>query len=158
MKEKDLYVDFKAQQAVYYVEKSDESYGPVISGSYLAKNYLDDFYDKMNKQEQALREKLKAGEISPVYYYCIIREFGEGDLASRVGISVQKLRKHYKMENFVNMRLSLLKKYADAFDIPVAGLFHTTLTRHENAGKLRIEHAETPNPYFSISKIEANEE
>lgn len=158
MKEKDLYVDFKAQQSVYYVEKSDESYGPVISGSYLAKNYLDDFYEKMHRQEQSLREKLIAGEISPVYYYCIIREFGEGDLASRVGVTLRKLRRHYKMENFVKMKLSLLKKYADAFDIPVAGLFHTTITRQENTGKLRIENAETPNPYFSLSKIEATQE
>lgn len=154
MKEKDLYVDFKSQQMVYYVEKADETFAPVISGSYLAKNYLDDFYEKMHKQEQALREKLKAGEISPVYYYCIIGEFGEGDLASRVGVSLRKLRKHYKMENFIHIRLSLLKKYADAFDIPVSAMFHLTITRQENTEKLTIQHTETPNPYFSISKIE----
>jgi len=59
MKEKDLYVDFKSQEQVYYVEKEDESYGPIISGSYLSKHYLDDFYEKQRKQEQQLREKLK---------------------------------------------------------------------------------------------------
>jgi len=158
VKEKDLYVDFKAQQAVYYVEKSDESYGPVVSGSFLSKYYLDDFYEKMNKQEQALREKLKAGEISPVYYYCIVREFGEGDLASRVGVSVRKLRKHFKMENFTKMKLSLLKKYADAFDIPVTNMFHLVMTRQEFTEKLRIVDSETKNPFFVISKIEAKGE
>jgi hypothetical protein len=158
MKEKDLYVDFKSQQSVYYVEKPDESYGPVVSGSFLSKYYLDDFYEKMNKQEQVLREKLKVGEISPVYYYCIVREFGEGDLASRVGVSLRKLRKHYKMENFTKIKLSLLKKYADAFDIPVANMFQLFMARLENRDKLNIEHGETANPYFVISKIEAKQE
>jgi hypothetical protein len=158
VKEKDLYVDFKSQQSVYYVEKADESYGPVISGSHLAKYYLDDFYEKMHRQEQALREKLKAGEISPVYYYYIIREFGEGDLASRVGINLRKLRKHYKMENFIKIKLSLLKKYAETFDVPVANMFHLVMTRQEFTEKLRIVDSETKNPFFVISKIEAKEE
>lgn len=158
MKEKDLYVDFKSQQSVYYVEKPDESYGPVVSGSFLSKYYLDDFYEKMYKQEQALREKLKTGEISPVYYYCVIREFGEGDLAARVGISLKKLRRHYKMEYFIKIKLTLLKKYADAFDIPVANMFHLIMARQENTDKFRIEKSETSNPYFVVSKIEAKQE
>ena len=158
MKEKDLYIDFKSQQSVYYVEKDDESYGPVLSGSQLAKNYLDDFYEKRLKQEKALREQLKKGEISPVYYYLIMQEYGEGDLASRAGVSLKKLRKHYKMENFIKLKLTQLKKYAEAFDIPLVKMFSLMLTRQENTGKFTVEYSETANPYFVVAKIEAVKE
>lgn len=158
MKEKDLYIDFKSQQSVYYVEKDDESYGPVLSGSQLAKNYLDDFYEKRLKQEKALREQLKKGEISPVYYYMIMQEYGEGDLASRVGVSLRKLRKHHKMENFIKLKLTQLKKYAEAFDIPLVKMFSLMLTKQENTGKFTVEYSETANPYFVVAKIEAVKE
>ncbi len=158
MKEKDLYIDFKSQQSVYYVEKDDESYGPVLSGSQLAKNYLDDFYEKRLKQEKALREQLKKGEISPVYYYLIMQEYGEGDLASRAGVSLKKLRKHYKMENFIKLKLTQLKKYAEAFDIPLVKMFSLMLTKQENTGKFTVEYSETANPYFVVAKIEAVKE
>jgi hypothetical protein len=158
MKEKDLFVDFKLQESVYYVEKDDESYGPVVSGSQLSKNYLDDFFEKRSKQEKSLREQLKKGEISPIYYYRIMQEYGEGDLASRAGVSLRKLRKHYKTENFIRLRLNQLKKYAEAFDIPVVKLFSLLLTRQENMEKFTVEYSETANPYFVVAKIEAMKE
>ena len=49
MKEKDLYVDYKPQQLIYYVEKEDASYGPLLSGSYISKHYLHDYYEKMDQ-------------------------------------------------------------------------------------------------------------
>jgi hypothetical protein len=158
MKEKELYIDFELQQSVYYVEKDDESYGPVVSGSQLSKNYLDDFFEKRTKQEKTLREQLKKGEISPVYYYMIMQEYGEGDLASRAGVSLKKLRKHYKMENFIKLRLSQLKKYTEAFDIPMVKMFSLLLTKQENIRKFNVEYSETANPYFVVSKIEAVKE
>ncbi len=158
MKEKELYIDFEPQQSVYYVEKDDESYGPVVSGSQLAKNYLNDFYEKRAKQEKGLREQLKKGEISPVYYYLIMQEYGEGDLASRAGVSLRKMRKHYKMENFIKLRLTQLKKYAEAFDVPIVKMFSLFLTKLENTGKFSVEYAETANPYFVMAKIEAVKE
>jgi len=154
MKEKELYVDFKAQQSIYYVEKDDASYGPIVSGSYLSKNYLSDFFEKRKKQELSLREQLKKGKISPVYYYLVMQEYGEKDLASRAGVSVRKLKQHCKMENFVKMPLKVLKKYADAFDIPVVNFFHLLIAKQESAGKFTIQHMETDNPYFVVTKID----
>jgi len=154
MKEKDLYVDFKPQQLIYYVEKDDASYGPVVSGSYLSMHYLDDFIGKRNKQELALREQLKKGEISPIYYYLVMQEYGEKDLASRAGVSVRKLKQHCKMENFVKMPLKVLKKYAEAFDIPLVNFFHLLIAKQESTGKFSIQHLETDNPYFVVTKID----
>ena len=158
MKEKELYIDFLPQQSVYFVEKEDESYGPVVSGSQLAKNYLDDFFEKRSKLEKDLREQLKKGKISPVYYYMIMQEFGEGDLAARAGISIKKLKKHYQLKYFAKLRLSQLRKYAEAFDIPLVKMFNLMLIRQEYANKLTIEYLETTNPYFVVAKIEGVKE
>lgn len=153
MKEKDLYVDYKPQQLIYYVEKDDSSYGPLLSGSYLSKNYLDDYYEKKEKLEKSLREQLNNGEVSPVYYYMILQEMGECDLASRARISKRKLKQHFQMKNFEKLKLSQLKKYADAFDVPIAAMFHLMITRNEDQGKIAVEQIETKNSYFSISRL-----
>ncbi len=154
MKEKDIYVEFKPHQLVLYVEKDDDSFGPLLTGSFMAKNYLDDYFEKIEKWEKSLREQLKKGEISPVYYYMILQSFGESDLASRAGVSRRKLKKHFQMKNFSKLKLSQIKKYADAFDIPVASLFELMLSKHGESNKISIKRMETQNPYFVISKVE----
>lgn len=153
MKEKDFYVDFKPQQLIYYVEKDDASYGPLLSGSYLSKHYLDDYYEKMEKLEKSLREQLNNGEISPVYYFMILQSYGEGDLASRAGVSKRKLKQHFHIKHFAKLRLSQLKKYAEAFDVPVAAMFHLMITRNEDQGKITVEQVETENSFFSIARL-----
>ena len=155
MKEKELFVDFKPQQLVLYVEKEDGSYGQVVTGSFLAKNYLDDYFGKVKKWDKSLKEQLRKGEISPVYYYRIMHEFGEKDLASRVGISVRKLRKHYKMEDYAKMKLSLLKRYADVFDVPVSGMFQFLVIGEKAAENLTVANLDSQNPYITITKIES---
>ena len=45
MKEKDSRVD-NSHQLVLYVEKEDQTYGPVQTGSYMVENYLDDLFEK----------------------------------------------------------------------------------------------------------------
>lgn len=153
MKEKELYVDYKPQQLIYYVEKEDASFGPLLSGSYLSKNYLDDYYEKKEKLEKSLREQLNKGEISPVYYYMLLQEMGEGDLAARAKVSKRKLKQHFQMKNFQKLKLSQLKKYADSFDVPVSAMFHLMITKIEDQGKIEVEQIETKNLYFSISRL-----
>ncbi len=154
MKKDDVYVDFKPHQLVLYIEQDDESYGPLLTGSFMAKNYLDDYFEKIEKWEKSLREQLKKGEISPVYYYMILQEYGEGDLASRAGVSKRKLKQHFKMENFKKLKLTRLKKYAEAFDIPLASLFQLMISKPDESDKISIKQMETDNPYFIISKVE----
>jgi len=119
MKEKELFVDFKSHQAIYYVEKEDNSYEPIISGSQLSHDYLDDFYYKKNNLEGELREKIINNEISPIYYYMLLQEIGIGDLASRVGVSKRILKKHFKPDYFNKLSLHTLKKYATIFNVNI---------------------------------------
>jgi hypothetical protein len=158
MKEKEAQIDFDLHPLVLYVEKEDGSYGRTVSASYLSSNYLDDYYEKVKKWDADLKDKLEKGEISPVYYYMIMLQFGEGDLASRVGVSKRKLRKHCKMDAFEKINLKLLKKYADVFDVPVSNMLHFVIIKQNDQKKLKIGYQISSNTYISISKIELKQE
>lgn len=153
MKEKDLYVDFEPQQAVYYVEKDDSSYGPIVSGSQLSHDYLDDFYLKKKNLEKQLRDQVVNKQISPVFYYMTLQEMGIGDLASRVGISKRRLKKHFKPEYFEKLSLKILKKYATIFDVPMISLLQLIIVKQEDREKVEIEYMNTKNDCFIITKI-----
>ena len=123
------------------------------AASFASSKYLDDYLDKVKKWDKELKEKLEKAEISPVYYYMIMLEFGEGDLASRVGISKRKLRKHFKMEAFEKISLKMLKKYAEVFDVPVNNMLHFFVVEQKDQDKLKINYKKSDNPYISVSKI-----
>jgi hypothetical protein len=166
MKEKDAYIDYEPQQLVLYVEKDDGSYGPIQTGSYISKNYLDDFWQKMVKLRLSLLDKLKKNEITPVYYYKMIHDFNDLELSRRTGISLFKVKQHQKVSKFKNLKLSDLQKYAYAFDIPVANLLQIIAldekeklpdTEEDNASQSRVRQTKTENPFIVITKFEVNQ-
>ena len=156
MKEKEAYTKLDLPPLVLYVEKVDGSYGRIESVSYLTDHYLDDYLDKLKKWDNDLKEQLDKGEISPVYYYMIMLELGEGDLASRVGISRRKLKKHFKMEAFEKINLRMLKAYANVFDVPVSNMLHFMVIKEKDQEKLKISYKKSNNPYITILKIETH--
>jgi len=153
MKEKDLYIDFKPQQHIYYVENEDNQYEPIISGSQLSKNYLDDYWEKRRNLESNLRKKLQDNQISPIYYFMLLQELGEGDLASRIGISVRRLRKHLTMDYFKKLKLQTIKSYAEVFNIPVANMFQILIAKQDETEKIGIEQILTSNPFIVTTKV-----
>jgi hypothetical protein len=148
VKENDIKVN-SSHQLILYIEKEDQTYGPVQTGSYMAANYLDDFFEKKAKLKTARLEELKAGKISPLAYYKDLVEIGEGDLACRVGISRRKLRFQMTPEGFSRASVSLLQRYATVFGIPVAQLFQVILCEEDVA----IHNEQTPLPEVIISRI-----
>jgi len=164
MKEKDAYVDFEPQQLIMYVEKDDGTYGPIQTGSYISKNYLDDFWEKTMRLRKSLLEKLKKNEITPVYFYKLIHDFNDVELSRRTGISVRKVKKHQKTDGFQRARLSDLKKYAYAFDIPVSNLLQALVVEdnedkpesEKNEQSVIVKQTRTENPFVVITKIELN--
>jgi hypothetical protein len=164
MKEKDAYIDYEPQQLIMYVEKQDGSYGPMQTGSYISKNYLDDFWDKMLKLRNSLLEKLKKNEITPVYFYKLIHDFNDVELARRTGIPVFRVKRHQKVKSFKKIKLSDLQKYAYAFDVPVSNLFQAIIVEdNENRAEtdaskqpILVKQTRTENPFVVITKIEVN--
>jgi hypothetical protein len=164
MKEKDAYIDYEPQQLIMYVEKEDGSYGPIQTGSYISKNYLDDFWDKMMKLRNSLLEKLKKNEITPIYFYKLIHDFNDVELSRRTGIPVFKVKRHQKLKSFNTIKLSEMQKYAYAFDIPVSNLLQAIVIEG-NEDKvdsdvmqqpILVKQTRTENPYLVITKIELN--
>ena len=125
MKEKDIFIDNKTHEIILYAEKEDESYAPVVCGSYAVANHLDEFFGMKERLDQSLRQELGAGKISPVYYYMLMQDMGPGDLARRMGISQRKLRKHFRPEIFNKLDQGKLEKYAVIFGISVEQLTET---------------------------------
>ena len=166
MKEKDAYIDYEPQQLIMYVEREDGSFGPIQTGSYISKNYLDDFWEKMMKLRNSLLEKLKNNEITPVYFYKLIHDFNDVELSRRTGIPVYKVKKHQKVNAFKKAKLSDLYKYAYAFDIPVSNLFQTIVVEgkddkvdaDENKQPVMVKQTRTENPFMVITKIELNKQ
>ena len=84
MKEKDGYIDCPEQQVILYVEKEDGKYGPIQTGSYITRNFLDDYELKRKHLEDSLRNKIQNKEISPIYYYMVLEDLTISELAARV--------------------------------------------------------------------------
>jgi hypothetical protein len=148
VKEEDIKVE-SSHQLILYIEKEDHTYGPVQTGSYMVKNYLDDFFAKKARLQTLRLEELKAGKISPLAYYKDLVEIGEGDLACRVGISRRKLRFQMTPEGFSRTSVALLERYATVFGIPVAQLFQVILCDEG----LAIHNEQTALPSVIISRI-----
>ena len=126
MKEKEGIVDCPEQQLILYVEKEDGTYGPLQTGSYLTKNYIDDYYEKRNRLEASLKEQLRRREISPVAYYMTLTDLSVAETAARVGITQRKVKKHMQPGNFVKIPPAVLDRYAEVFNVSAAAMKELT--------------------------------
>lgn len=123
MKEKDLKIEINEHPLAMFAEKEDGTYGAVETGSFMVENYIEDFWKKQVHFKNNALDKLKSGEISSIGFYMEVFNMAPADLAARVGIGSGKVKKHCTLEGFKKIKMSLLKKYADVFDIQMADLF-----------------------------------
>ncbi len=149
MKEKDCRID-NAHQLILYVEKEDNSFGPVQTGSYMVENYLEDLFEKKARLRSARLQDLLDGKISPLAYYKDLVEISEGDLAARVGVSRRKLKAHLTPGGFSRLGVAQLKQYATVFGVPVAQLFQIILC---DDSSIIIDNERTAIPEVIISRI-----
>jgi hypothetical protein len=119
MKEKDSIVDCPEQQVILYVEKDDGNYEPVQTGSYLTKNFLDDYKLKRQHLEDSLHQKVQTGEVSPIYYYMILEDLTISELSARTGFKARKVKKHLEAEYFKSLSQDILQIYCDVFNITI---------------------------------------
>lgn len=165
MKENEALIDYEPHQLVLYVEKADGTFGPLQTGSFISKNYIEDFWDKMEKLRISLLQQVQNNEISPIEYYRIIHDFNVFELSSRSGVSLLKVKRHLKVKGFYKAKVSDLLKYAEVFDIPVSNLFQViTINGRDNETKdglnnekrISLRQTKTKNPYLVITKFELN--
>ncbi|MCX6248993.1 MAG: hypothetical protein NTW10_14805 [Bacteroidetes bacterium] len=122
MKEKDGIIDCPQQQVILYVEKEDGKYEPMQTGSYITKNFLDDYELKRRHLEESLQKKVLSGEVSPIYYFMVLEDLTLSELASRAGFRKRKVKKHLEAACFQTLPVETLQLYADVFNISVKDL------------------------------------
>lgn len=122
MREDDAKLDGE-RELVLYVQRGDDTFGPLQTGSYLVENYLDDLLDKRQRRAASCLERLRRGDVSPVGYYLELLDMTEADLACRAAVGRWRLRRHLTPKGFAKLSLPLLTRYAAVFNVPVAHLF-----------------------------------
>jgi hypothetical protein len=119
MKEQEGIIDCPQQQVILYVEKEDGKYEPMQTGSYITKNFLDDYELKRRNLEESLKKQVLSGEVSPIYYYMVLEDLTLSELSARAGIRQGKVKKHLKGFHFNAIPQETLQLYADVFNVTV---------------------------------------
>lgn len=122
MKEKDGFIDCPEQQVILYVEKEDGKYGPIQTGSYLTRNFLEDYEEKRKHLENSLMEQIRRKEISAIRYYMVLEDLTLSELALRAGIRKGKVKKHLEFNSFGTIKEEVLQKYSEVFNVTVADI------------------------------------
>lgn len=151
MKEENAKVEYDRHQLLLYVEKDDGTFGPMQTGSFMSKNYIDDFWEKRKHLEQQSLEKLISGLISPVGYYLLLVNLSPADCAARVQLSVAQVKKHCEPTHFAKMSLDIMARYADVFGVPPSALCTITILKSK---KISVNHRKTSNPLITIQEID----
>ncbi len=146
MKEKDANVNCEDHQMTVFVEKDDGSYGPMQTGSYMVKNYIDKYWQNMEHFKEKALGQLQNNEISPIAFYMVLREMAAADVAVRIGISTAQVKKHMLPDHFKKMNLDIAQKYADIFGIPLANLFQVSI-KSGFVDPAVLQQTETKNPF-----------
>jgi hypothetical protein len=139
MKEKDSIIDCPQQQVILYVEKEDGKYEPVQTGSYLTKNFLDDYKLKRLHLEETLKKQVQSGAISPIYYYMVLEDLTISELSSRTGIRKGKVKKHLAADTFIAIPQKTLQLYTDVFNITIPDMLNLLVTKTTDSLDTKIE-------------------
>jgi hypothetical protein len=150
MKEKEPRVDYNEHQLVLYVEKKNGTFGAMKTGSYISKNYIDDFWKKRRNMENDYIEKIRNGQTSPIEYYMTIMELTPSELSLRAKVPLRKVRRHMDPAGFKKASLEELSRYCDVFNIPFVSLFLAVITDGKSA---RITLEKTNNQLFSVIRL-----
>jgi hypothetical protein len=150
VKESEAKVDYPSHQMLLYVEKIDGSYGPLRTGSYMSKNYIDDFWDKQKRLKEEGIERLMSGELSPVGYYMLLQGLTESDLARRVGIGAGRVKKHRLAPHFPGVTVALLKRYAEVFGVSLASMASVVVPAGRSAADFRKKNK---NSFVVVSEM-----
>ncbi|SHK85445.1 hypothetical protein SAMN05444266_101376 [Chitinophaga jiangningensis] len=112
------------KQIMYAVDNSG-NYVQVQSAGWEPENIaLDQAWEEVNKRIEAAKQKVLAGEVSPIAYYMEKNIMDLALLANYVGKFQWQVKRHMKPAVFRRLSQHMLQKYADAFKVSIADLQH----------------------------------
>jgi hypothetical protein len=80
---------------------------------------LQDAWDAVNEKIAETKDKVKAGELSPIAYYMEKHLMDTSVLAAYTGFFKWTVKRHLKMKAFKKLNDTKLQKYAEVFDIDI---------------------------------------
>jgi uncharacterized protein YlzI (FlbEa/FlbD family) len=83
---------------------------------------LSNSIDEINERIAEAKQQVKTGEASPIVYFMEVNKMDLTILSSYVGMWKWRVKRHFKPANFAKLSDSILKKYADTFEISIAEL------------------------------------
>lgn len=83
---------------------------------------LNNAIDDINERIEDAKNRVIAGETSPIEYYMELHKMDIGILASYVGFWQWKVKRHFKPSIFKILSGKTLNKYAEVFEISVEKL------------------------------------
>lgn len=105
---------------VYYVKDENGNYDTALSSGWDAKKEaLDQAWEEIDRRVKDAANKVKKGEMSPVYYFMEMRLMDLGVLAGYTGFFKWTVKRHFKPAVFAKLSSAKLKKYATAFEITI---------------------------------------
>ena len=108
---------------VIYALDENGNYTTALSRGWQVKvNALDVAWQEVQQRIEEAREKVKAGDASPILFFMELRLMDTSILADYTGYWQWQIKRHLKLSNFKKLSDKKLKKYADAFEITVEEL------------------------------------
>lgn len=83
------------------------------------KLFINQFWEVAEERIQEARKKVLTGKASPIVFYMEKTLLDPLSLSMQVGISVFRVKMHFKPSVFKRLNDSTRQKYATAFSIPV---------------------------------------
>jgi hypothetical protein len=113
----------KAPKKVMYVTTQDGSYTQTQSAGWEAENLaLEQAWEEIETQLQEEKILVQENKVSPISYYMKKNRMDIPILASYVSMWQWRVKRHLKPTVFKSLSDSILKKYADAFNISIEEL------------------------------------
>lgn len=83
---------------------------------------LNNAIEVINERIETAKNRVRAGETSPIEYYMELHKMDVGILASYVGFWQWKVKRHFKPKIFKKLSEKTLNKYAEVFEITIEEL------------------------------------
>ncbi|MCB9017134.1 MAG: hypothetical protein WCU80_10915 [Paludibacteraceae bacterium] len=105
---------------VTYAVDDKGNYRSVLSDGWSVKNdALDVTLDDINEECESIRQRVLAGETSPLEYHAAKNFMGIDLLSDYTGISKRTIRKHFDPNVFSTLDEKTLNRYADVLRISI---------------------------------------
>lgn len=133
--DKGFLVDGRISDLAYAVDSSGKYISTRSKGWKPKNEAMNLAWDIIFEKAEHIRERVLAGDLSPIAFYMELNVMDKKILAQYMGISKWRVNRHLKMKVFKKMDPQLLQRYADILNIPADELMDVNRIR-----EIKLEH------------------